>query len=91
MVFVRSKETLSFFIKIWKPYLNNNNKDYLVYSELDKDIKIKFKTFEEDCRTKSPILMAYYGGNFFEGTDFKDEKSRLIILIGIPFPSRHDP
>ena len=52
---------------------------------------MKFKRFEVDCRTKTPVLMAYYGGNFSEGTDFKGDKSRLIILIGIPYPSYDDP
>lgn len=37
------------------------------------------------CRNKSPILLAYFGGNFSEGADFKNEKARLVIIVGIPF------
>jgi len=46
------------------------------YSDVDK-------TGEE---TTGAILMGVCRGRLSEGLDFKDQKARCVIVVGIPFP-----
>ncbi|KAG0442323.1 ATP-dependent DNA helicase CHL1 [Dictyocoela muelleri] len=44
-------------------------------------------TLDDFKKSRNSILFAVVNGKFSEGTDFKDELCRLLIIIGIPYPT----
>ena len=55
------------------------------------------KRYEQDCSDKDPdnkggaVLFAVCRGKLAEGVDLSDEKSRGVILVGIPYSYPNDP
>lgn len=71
-------------------------KDIFRDERVNKDTLIK--TFNQSCsfidnddnNLKGGILFSVLQGTFSEGIDFKDEKARMVIIIGIPYPNLED-
>ncbi|KAM7260392.1 hypothetical protein ACFE04_016133 [Oxalis oulophora] len=44
----------------------------------------------EDIKTEGAGFLAVCRGKVSEGLDFSDDKARVVIVVGIPFPNLHD-
>ncbi|ELA47102.1 hypothetical protein VCUG_01375 [Vavraia culicis subsp. floridensis] len=59
-------------------------------SKCNSDVSYVFedlKQFTKECSTKTTVLFAVMGGRLSEGINFSDHFCRLLIIVGIPFPS----
>lgn len=69
------------FLKIFKERFNLEQTDQISYVFED------LKEFTKMCNSKMTVLFAVMGGTLSEGINFSDHFCRLLIIIGVPFPS----
>ncbi len=65
-------------------------------SEKTKNVNI-IKSFNEACsdgigyrKARGAILFSVFRGSSSEGIDFSDDKARMVIIVGIPYPNLGD-
>lgn len=75
--FVPSRNFLDHFRLIFTDKINLKINFY--FENLDE--------FNNNCKIQSSVLFAVMGGRLSEGINFKDDFCRLLIIIGVPFPS----
>jgi len=58
----------------------------------EENINETIQSYTEEVETTDgSILFGVCRGRLSEGLDFKDRKGRLVIVVGIPFPSYLEP
>ena len=70
--------------EIFKDMQNQNNKNVNI-----------IKSFNDSCSgggrmSKGGILFSVFRGSSSEGIDFSDDKARMVIIVGIPYPNLGD-
>ena len=58
---------------------NNFNKQKIIYEENEID------EYKKAASVRKPILLCVCRGVYSEGANLKNEQSRIIALIGIPY------
>ncbi|CAG7837478.1 unnamed protein product [Allacma fusca] len=97
IVFVPSESYASKMLDAWK----KNGSWKAIHAEKEikherkgmtsKEVKELLVEYRQSATTnKGAILFAYMRGKFSEGIDFKDDHSRALITIGIPFRPKQD-
>ncbi|ELQ76638.1 Helicase of the DEAD superfamily [Trachipleistophora hominis] len=59
-------------------------------SKRNSDVSYIFDNLEQftkECSVKTTVLFAVMGGRLSEGINYSDHFCRLLIIVGIPFPS----
>lgn len=56
----------------------------------NKKFKNSFNQFLSNYQTKGAIFFGVTSGKLSEGIDFTDEMARMVMIIGVPFPSIKD-
>lgn len=94
LVFLQSYAFLDRLKECWQVSLlqEMSKRKTLFYEErggahLDENIE----KYRNECKTKKgACFFAIFRGKLSEGIDFKDEQSRSVVLVGIPYPSLSD-
>ena len=63
---------------------------FIFFESKNKDFRKQFKDYQKKCKAKGAVFFVVFNGKFSEGMDFKHEFARMVILVGIPFPSLMD-
>lgn len=75
-----------------REFLKNNNAEYRVetntsYASFQHNYNAYKKAIEEK---RIAFLLAVLNGKLSEGTDFKDDLGRIIMIIGLPYLNLKD-
>lgn len=65
------------------------NKRFLCSGKRERDTEKETKEFEIKTNRKA-FLFCVMGGRFSEGVNFSDALARLVVVVGLPFPSIND-
>lgn len=77
--FIPSKSYITLFKNLVKSY------DFKRKVMFDSDCT--FQEYKHECEKNNIILFSVLGGRLSEGINFTDELCRLLIVIGVPYPS----
>ena len=95
VVFFSSYAAMSNFYECWLDLgiINQMEQIKVICREhkYARQFKSSFKKFMRYYKSKGALFMGVCSGKLSEGIDFTDEMARMVIMVGVPFPSTTSP
>ncbi|BFU19575.1 DNA repair helicase, putative [Entamoeba histolytica HM-1:IMSS-B] len=93
LVFFSSYNMLNRIVELWKQHgiytQLNKLKAIFIESKDKSEFKKDFKEYQIQSK-KGAVFLGVFRGKLSEGIDFGDDMARLVIVVGIPYPSLGD-
>lgn len=95
IVFFSSYIVLDLYLQEWKTSglydLIAREKTVCKEEKSNKKFQNDFNKFLKFYESKGAIFFGVCGGKLSEGIDFTDEMARMVVIVGVPFPSLTEP
>lgn len=75
---------------IWESLLSVKSAVLVEPTKRGEEFDHVMEQYQAACSGNGAVLFAVCRGKLSEGVDFKDEMSRAVVIIGIPFPFKGD-